>query len=143
MKRSHTITYFLLTLFKAWLSSISKRSRNRLADNMASLLYHHIRFRKELARKNLQRAFPEWSESKVNFTLIKVYVFFSQNFIDFISIPKSWDRIKLDVVGEEFLESSIEQKKGVVFITGHFGCWDGGISLKGEAMFYSPNNGCT
>ena len=124
MKRSHTITYLLLTLFKAWLSSISKRSRNRLADNMASLLYHHIRLRKELARKNLKRAFPEWSESKVNLTLIKVYVFFSQNFIDFISIPKSWDGIKVDVVGEGFLESAMAQKKGVIFITGHFGCWE-------------------
>ena len=124
MKRSHTITYFLLTLCKAGLSAISKRSRNRLAGHMASILFHNIRFRKELARENLQRAFPEWAESKVNLTLIKVYLFFSQNFIDFISIPRSWDGIKIDVIGEDFLRSATNQGKGIVFITGHFGCWE-------------------
>lgn len=124
MKQSHAFTYFFLNLCKNWLSSMSKGSRHRLASYMAALLYHYVDLRKELARNNLKMAFPKWSDKKVDLMLKKIYFFFSQNFIDFISIPKSWDGIKIDVIGKDILESSLHQGKGIIFITGHFGCWE-------------------
>ena len=124
MKYSHKITYYLLVLFKALLSSLSKRSRSRLAFQIASLLYHNLQLRRSLASKNIKKAFPSWSDLKVNLTLRRTYLFFAQNFIDFISVPSSWHGIIINVKGERFLKEAMAQDKGVILISGHFGCWE-------------------
>ena len=124
MKFSHKITYYLLVLFKALLSSLSKRSRSRLAFQIASLLYHNLRLRRSLAMENIKKAFPNWSDLKVNLTLRRTYLFFAQNFIDFISVPSSWHGIIINVKGERFLKEAMAKDKGVILISGHFGCWE-------------------
>ena len=124
MKFSHKITYYLLILFKTLLSSISKRSRSKLAFQIASILYHNLQLRRDLASENIKKAFPYWSDVKVNLTLRKTYLFFTQNLIEFISVPKSWDGIVVNIKGEEVLEEAIEECKGVILISGHFGCWE-------------------
>ena len=124
MKYSHKITYYLLVLSKALLSSLSKRSRSRLAFQIASLLYHNLRLRRSLAMENIKKAFPSWSDLKVNLTLRRTYLFFAQNFIDFISVPSSWNGIIINVKGEKFLKEAMAQDKGVILISGHFGCWE-------------------
>ena len=124
MKFSHKSTYYLLILFKTLLSSISKRSRSKLAFQIASILYHNLQLRRDLASENIKKAFPHWSDVKVNLTLRKTYLFFTQNLVDFISVPKSWDGIVVNVKGEGILEEAIEECKGVILISGHFGCWE-------------------
>ena len=124
MKYSHKITYYLLVLSKALLSSLSKRSRSRLAFQIASLLYHNLQLRRSLASKNIKKAFPSWSDLKVNLTLRRTYLFFAQNFIDFISVPSSWNGIIINVKGGGILKEAMAQGKGVILISGHFGCWE-------------------
>ena len=124
MKPAHRATYFLLNLSKSWLSSTSKRSRNKVASYIAGLLFHNLQFRKSLARENIRNAFPKWSELKVDLTLKKTYLFFAQNFIDLVSTPKSWNGIKIKVEGGELLNSAMAENKGVILISGHFGCWE-------------------
>ena len=124
MKPAHRATYFLLNLSKSWLSSTSKRSRNKVASYIAGLLFHNLQFRKSLARENIRNAFPKWSELKVDLTLKKTYLFFAKNFIDLVSTPKSWDGIKIKVEGGKLLDSAMAQNKGVILISGHFGCWE-------------------
>ena len=124
MKYSHKITYHLLVLSKALLSSLSKRARSRLAFQFASLLYHSLQLRRNLASENIKKAFPSWSDSKVNLTLRRTYLFFAQNFIDFISVPSSWDGIIVNVNGEKILEEAMTKDKGGILISGHFGCWE-------------------
>lgn len=124
MKISHKATYLLLKLSKSWLSSTSKRTRRKFASQIASLLFYRLKFRKNLARKNIENAFPKWSELKIDQTLKKTYLFFSQNFIDLVCTPKSWNGIEITVNGKRALDSSIAQNRGVIFISGHFGCWE-------------------
>jgi len=124
MRISHKATYLMLNLSKSWLSSTSKRTRSKFASQIASLLFYRLEFRKNLARKNIKNAFPRWSELKIDLTLKKTYLFFSQNFIDLVCTPKSWDGIKITINGKRVLDSSIAQNKGVIFISGHFGCWE-------------------
>jgi|TARA_B100000530_G_scaffold303576_1_gene226055 KDO2-lipid IV(A) lauroyltransferase len=74
--------------------------------------------------ENIKKAFPSWSDLKVNLTLRRTYLFFAQNFIDFISVPSSWHGIIINVKGEKFLKEAMAQDKGVILISGHFGCWE-------------------
>jgi len=124
MKRSHSITYFLLSQFKKYLSILSPLKRYKLSNQIASILYHHTNIRKSVARKNIEKAFPKWNRKKVEYVLKKNYQFFSYNFIQFMAFPKSWDGLKIDVIGKNILDSYLKKEKGVIFISGHFGAWE-------------------
>ena len=124
MKRSHQITYFILSLLKKWISSISPMTRYKLSNKLAGFLYHYVTLRKGQAEINIIRAFPDWTSQRVNSTLQGTYQFFSHNFVQFIAFPKSWEGLKIDVVGKDVLDKYMDQGKGVIFITGHFGAWE-------------------
>ena len=103
---------------------MSPKARYKLSNKLAGLLYHYVTLRKGQAEINIIRAFPDWTSQIVNSTLQNTYQFFAHNFIQFIAFPKSWDGLKIDVVGKDVLDKHIDQGKGVVFITGHFGAWE-------------------
>ena len=124
MKLSHSISYYSLIAFKKFLSTISARARYKISNQLASLLYNYINIRKNQARTNLKKAFPKWSDKRISFNLKKMYQFFSFNFIQFISVPKSWEKLEIDVVGKNILDSNLAKGQGVIFITGHFGAWE-------------------
>ena len=124
MKLSDSISYYLLLLFKKFLSSIPARSRYRIAIHLASLLYHYANIRKDQAKANLKMALPKLSDKSINTILKNMYQFFSFNFIQFVSVPKSWERLEIDIIGKDILDTYLAQGKGVIFITGHFGAWE-------------------
>ena len=124
MKLSHSISYYSLIILKKFLSTISARTRYQISNQLASLLYNYINIRKNQAKTNLKKAFPYWSDRKIRFTLKKMYQFFSFNFIQFISVPKSWEKLEIEVIGRDILDSNLEKGRGVIFITGHFGAWE-------------------
>jgi KDO2-lipid IV(A) lauroyltransferase len=124
MKTSHQLTYNFLTLLKRWTSTLSPKGRYKLANRLASLSYHFIPKRKRQIIKNLNRAFPNWSDKKVQSTVKKVYIFFMHNILQFFAFPKSWNGIEINVSGKEYLNSAMLQNKGCVFISAHFGAWE-------------------
>ena len=124
MKLSHSISYYSLIVLKKFLSTLSARTRYKISNQLASLLYNYINIRKYQAKTNLKKAFPYWSDRKIHFTLKKMYQFFSFNFIQFISVPKSWEKLEIEVIGRDILDSNLEKGRGVIFITGHFGAWE-------------------
>lgn len=124
MKLTDSITYFVLNTLKKYLSSISDRSRYKFSINLANFLYHYANLRKEEASANLIKAFPRYSEENINQILKKTYLFFCNNFIQFISAPKSWNSIKINVIGEDLLSAYLKRGNGVVFVSGHFGAWE-------------------
>lgn len=45
-------------------------------------------------------------------------------FLQFLSIPKSYKLIDIDVEGQELLNRSLAKGKGIILATGHFGKWE-------------------
>ena len=124
MKDSHRFTYFILKLLKKWISFLSPKDRYFLSISLASFFYRNISLRQELVKNNIQRAFPNWGPKKIESTIEKTYQFFFNNFIQFISVPKSWKGLKINVVGKDVLDESMKKNKGVILISGHFGAWE-------------------
>ncbi len=118
MKTSHQITYSLLTFLKKWMSALSQKTRYRLASRLASFSYHYIPKRKGQVIKNLKRAFPNWSDLKIENYVKKIFVFFMHNMIQFFAFPKSWEGIKIDVKNESVLTEAMNQNKGCILILG-------------------------
>ena len=120
----HQITYFLLSLLKKWTSFLSPKTRWRFANRLASIIYRYIPVRQNQARKNIGRAFPQWSSAKIEETIKNAYRFFTYNFVQFLSFPKSWEGVKISVTGKELIDESLQQKRGIIMISAHFGAWE-------------------
>lgn len=124
MKPTHQVTYSILITFKKLISTISIRSRYKLAIYISKALYTFITIRKTVARNNLIRAFPQWTTNKIERTLKKSYDFFCFNLVQFIGFPNTWEKIEYSISGKEVLQRYIEDGNGIIMITGHFGAWE-------------------
>ena len=124
MKFSHLTTYYLLRLLKKIFSSLKPSRRHNISVYLANKMFFSKRLRSEQAFKNIRRAFPTWPKEKILSTLKECYIFFTNNLIEFISTPKSWEGIEINVIGEKVLHEALKKNRGVVFISGHFGSWE-------------------
>ena len=124
MNFTHKITYHFLSFISNLVTKLSLRTQIIISQHIASVLYYYIPKRKNVAVKNIQTAFPKCSDIWVANTLKKCYKFFAYNFIQFLALPKSTDSIKIQINGQPALDNAIEQEKGVILISSHFGPWE-------------------
>ena len=89
-----------------------------------SLLFHVLKMRKKVVLQNLEKAFPDKNNDWYLSTASKCYKFFSQDFLEFLSFPRYFDVGKIRFNNIKILDDAIEQKKGVIFVGGHFGSFD-------------------
>ena len=60
----------LLTFLLIALARLPLRVLYVLSDGMGSLLYHVVRYRRKLVRKNLTRAYPEKTRKEITISTI-------------------------------------------------------------------------
>ena len=124
MRVSHIITSYFLQILKKYFSSIGAKERFYISSRLGSLLYEYLDIRKKQARKNIKNAFPNLKHNQVEKILKNTYLNFCHNFVELVSFPNSYKNIKIEVKEERILQSFLKQRKGIVFITGHFGAWE-------------------
>jgi KDO2-lipid IV(A) lauroyltransferase len=124
MRFHHKFNYTSLILFSSWLRSLSETERNRLGIRIARFGYYLLSLRKKDSLKNIATAFPEKSDSEQNMILKKTYSFFAKSFMQFLSLPKSYRYIDIEVEGQELLDGALEKGHGIILATGHFSKWE-------------------
>ena len=118
------MTYYALRVLSRILKIFSIKKLNIIRENLASIFFNYIPKRKKTALKNLKIAFPDESDEWINTTLKKCYNFFIFNFLQFLAFPFDPNSIEIEVVGEKHLKNAINQKKGTVLVSAHFGSWE-------------------
>ena len=118
------MTYNALRVLSSILKIFSNEKLHIISQNLASIFFNYIPKRKETALKNLKIAFPDKSDEWINTTLKKCYNFFIFNFLQFLAFPFDPNSIEIEVVGEKHLKNAINQKKGTVLVSAHFGSWE-------------------
>ena len=113
------MTYLALRVLSRILKIFSVRKLHIISQNLASIFFNYIPKRKKTALKNLKIAFPDKSDEWINTTLKKCY-----NFLHFLAFPFDPNSIEIEVVGEKHLKNAINQKKGTVLVSAHFGSWE-------------------
>ena len=124
MRTSHIITSYFLQILKKCFSNIGARERFYISSRVGSIFYNYLSTRKKQARENIIKAFPELDSNQIENILKNTYLNFCHNFIELVSFPNSYGNMQIEVKGELILQSFLKQKRGIVFITGHFGAWE-------------------
>ena len=120
----YKITYHFLSFLSLVLRKISLKNQIIISQHIASILFHYIPKRKNIAINNIKIAFPEKSGKWINNTLKNCYKFLSYNFIQFLAFPDSTNSIKIHINGQEELDKAFKEGKGVILISAHFGAWE-------------------
>lgn len=91
-------------------------------------MYHLHPKRKKIAYANLKAAFSkEKSPSELKSILKKTYRNYGQNIVEVMRVPvidRGYLKKFVNVVGMGTLEKAVRQKKGIIFLTSHFGNWE-------------------
>ena len=113
------------------LKLISKKSRNiseidrrKLAIKLAAFIYNFVPIRKKEAFNNIKTAFPEMNHHWINKQLKGSYQIVINNFIDFLSLPNSYQKIKYKIENQDIFDKAIKKEKGLILLTAHFGLWE-------------------
>ncbi|OPX28163.1 MAG: hypothetical protein B1H06_03745, partial [Candidatus Cloacimonas sp. 4484_143] len=109
-----------IKIFKSFPYKFTRSFLGRLFIFGASVLD----IRKSLAKKQLQMVFPDKTEKEINTIIKKMYYHMGITTAEsyFGDKEKLFETCKLK--GWENLNDAVEEGKGVILITGHFGNWE-------------------
>jgi KDO2-lipid IV(A) lauroyltransferase len=124
----HQFEYYLVRLITFIATVLPLRLAHFIGDLIGDLFYFIIRTRKKTALKNLQQAFNgEKSERELRQILRRHYHHFGRMMIEFARIPIFNPDDLLKQVSKqdiEYIQGLINQSKGLMIFTGHFGNWE-------------------
>ncbi len=132
MKLNERICFFLLTFLSFFVRRLTPRDRTIWAQRIGGFVFHYISLRKSVALQNIDRAFPNKSIDFKLQTLKRSYSFFIEQFLFFLGFPESYQQIKMEIKNKDILDEAIGKRRGVLFITGHFGFWEGIVAWFGK-----------
>jgi len=89
-----------------------------------NLLFHILKLRRKVVLDNLKKAFPEKSQDWYHKMTSQCYKFYAEDFLEFLSFPRYFDDEKIQFNNLEVLDEALEENRGVLFVSGHFGSFD-------------------
>ena len=95
--------------------------------------------RRELAVANLRAAFPERSEADCRAILRAAFYQFGRHVVDFLNFDAMGRDQMMGLVewqGDEHVQRAMAKGRGVMYFTGHFGCWE--LQIMVHAYRFGP-----
>ena len=99
----------------------------RIGRGLGALVAALDRRHLAIAKDNLRRSFPEWTEERVDRTARGVWIHFGGVMFDLVRILARGAAVVdalATIEGREHAEAAHRSPQGVVLITGHFGNWE-------------------
>jgi KDO2-lipid IV(A) lauroyltransferase len=118
----------LIMLLGLLVRSIGRSKSTAIAHLLGDFAYHILKIRRPLVEGNLALTFPEKNSSEIKALARKVYRNQAENIIEVLRLPMiktAEDAARLlDVDARELLAKTVEQNKGCVLLSAHFGNWE-------------------
>lgn len=117
----------LLTLLLSLLPRLPLRVLYVLSDGMGSLLYHLVRYRRRLVRRNLTRAYPTKTKKEIKRIERKFYRFFCDYVVETIHLLRISEeevRRRFLYTNTDLIERLSEDGKPLFVYLGHYGNWE-------------------
>ena len=122
----HTMTNAIYCLFYA-ISLLPFRLLYVLADIECFMLYHVIRYRRSVVRRNLVTSFPDKSEQEIVQIEKRFYHWFCDYFFEavkLLSISDAELRRRFTIINSEEVEQCFKEGQDVAAILGHYCNWE-------------------
>ena len=135
----HWIQYAFFSAIGMLVRRLSAKTVYRMAHRIGDFLYDKLNLRRKLVEKNLERAFPEKSPAERSQIAREVYHTQAINLVEALRMPLIRTKADADEMLEGDLsliyEKSLNQGKGCLLVSAHFGNWEimaicGGLRLK-------------
>jgi len=121
------IEFFLFSNLTRLLKKLGLERTRRFARIIGVFIYYFIPIRRSTAISNLSNAFPQKSSSEIRSITRKNYQNITITFFELMLMPHlSTDIIKNQVECDKIklIQEKMEEGKGVILLTGHFGNWE-------------------
>lgn len=121
------IAYYLL--FGVWFlaSCLPMWLLHGVASGLAVLLFHVVRYRREVVHENIGSSFPELSAEELRQAERKFYTHFCDLLMEsvkYFSISKRQMRKRMRFEGVELIEESCRKGRSCAVFLGHYGNWE-------------------
>ena len=120
--------FSLIKMLGFLVRSISRKNSTTIARFLGDFVYTIPKTRRKLVEDNLALTFPEKSSSEISAIARQVYRTQAENMIEVLRLPNiktPQDAAKLlEVDGRAVLAKTLDQKKGGVLVSAHFGNWE-------------------
>jgi len=126
-KAGKFLTYLVSAPLLMLLSRLPLSWLYAISDLFYLIIYHLAGYRKEIVRKNLAIAFPDWDEARRKETEKAFYRHFADLLIETVkttSISRPELQKRFRVTNPELLNKYFDQGKSVVIYGGHQGNWE-------------------
>lgn len=142
MKISQKIVFYLLQFILFLFKLLGVQATRSVAKFLGGFCYYFIPIRKKVVLENLSVAFPDKSLKELKKIALGTYQNVLTTFFELLCFPNiSRDSMKEMLIVDEhkMARELLNENKGLVFWTGHFGSWEVGgasASIHFEKPFY-------
>ncbi len=127
MKVSHFFEYVLFLLVSAPLLVLPLRVVQVMGSAVARFVYHLLGFRRRVIKENLRHAFPDLSEERRNEIADQSFRSVGTALLELIYFRRmTIEQIRrlIRVENVHLVHDAIQQGKGLILMTAHFGNWE-------------------
>ncbi|PID56201.1 lipid A biosynthesis acyltransferase [candidate division KSB3 bacterium] len=128
LKTLQFLEYAAVVIVAAPFYMLPHRIALRAGETIGRLLYYLLPSRRAIGLKNLQVAFgDELSDAGRKAILKTTFKNLGKTLIETLRMPKiSREALleKVEIVGEEYCRAAKDKGRGLVYLTGHLGCWE-------------------
>jgi len=127
-------TLLFRTLFRT-INLFSLSAARRIGRTLGLLNFHIGKVRCAVVKKQLRETFPELSKKEIIKLVRKINISFGYTAVEFCWFsPRKYENFEqfVQISGKEHLTQALEQKRGCIVFSGHFGNWELAAQLIGH-----------
>ncbi|MBN2765945.1 MAG: lysophospholipid acyltransferase family protein [Paludibacteraceae bacterium] len=117
----------IFTTFLNVITRLPLRVLYLLSDVLAPFLYHIVRYRRKVVRRNLTQSFPEKNSAEIKKIERKFYRYFCDLFIETLyqlNMTEDEMRRRVKFVNTELILEQYSKGKSVMILSAHYGNWE-------------------
>jgi KDO2-lipid IV(A) lauroyltransferase len=124
------LEYIPFIIFAKLVRALPRRTALALGRKLGSLGRWLLPRRREIARVNLQHAFPEMAAAEREAIIRQMFSYLGTGFAEMLRLDLSKEAacIERDFIidGQEHLRQALAEGRGCILLTGHLGFWEAG-----------------
>ena len=121
------IEWWLAQIVRAFVRVLPMSAVRACGHALGYLVYLLDSFHRRIARSNLANAFPTRSRAECRAIARAMFAHFGSLLLELIkfgTLSESQIRALCDIEGDDRVRQAFQQRRGVLFFTGHFGYWE-------------------